>query len=304
MDDAPIIAMTGATGFVGRYLVQNLAEQGYRVKALVRPGSLNKTIDHPNINWLEGELGNVVSEMSLCSGAGTVIHLAGLITARTRAEYFKTNANAVGHLAKTANGAGVKRFVLLSSLAAREPNLSAYAASKRAGEGALARNLGAMKAVAVRAPAVFGAGDKATAPFYKLIANGKLPCPGGKDWQNRVISLVHVDDLVAFLAGPCLKGERDGKTTTIATRARISWPEFAGECSAALARPVKPKAVPLLLLYMAAGMTSAVKRISGRGHLTLDKLREFLHPDWSVDPEFESGTDLQFALKATIRPES
>lgn len=302
MESRPLIALTGATGFVGQSLVRKLASDGFRIKALVRPGSEDKIFDHENINWIEGALGNVVSEMSLCSGADIVIHLAGLTTARSRAEYFKINTKSVGDLARTANGAGVSRFIYLSSLAAREPNLSNYAASKRAGEGALARNLGEMKGVAVRAPAVFGAGDKATAPFYNFIRKGKLPCPGGRNWRNRVLSLVHVDDLVAFLSTECMEGCHDGRTISVATKAKITWPKFAQECASALNKPVKARPIPLSVLYGAAGLTSLSKRLTGHGHLTLEKLREFLHPDWSVKPEFETGTDLQSALKATINP--
>ena len=153
-----IIALTGGTGFVGRAVIRELLSQGYRVKALVRPGSAGKSIQHDNINWIEGTLDNPISEISLCAGADTVIHMAGLVTARTKAEYYKINADAVGTLVQAAARAKVKRFVHLSSLVAQQAELSDYAGSKRAGEGKLARSLGkTMKGVVVRAPAVFGA---------------------------------------------------------------------------------------------------------------------------------------------------
>ena len=224
-----IIALTGATGFVGRAVIRKLLQKGYRIKALVRPGSEGKTIQDENINWIEGELGNPISETRLCAGADQLIHMAGLVTAKKKSDYERVNAEFTGDLAGAAKRAGVKRFIYLSSLAAREPKLSDYAASKRAGEGALARKMGEMKAVVVRAPAVFGAEDKATAPFYRAIKKGYLPVPGGKNWQDRKLSLVHVDDLAEFLTTSCLQGEKDGKTTTIATKACLTWPEFAKE---------------------------------------------------------------------------
>ncbi len=303
MSDKPaeIIALTGGTGFVGRVVVKKLLDKGYRIKALVRIGSEDKIIQHKNINWIEGELGNPISEMRLCAGADQIIHMAGLVTARKKSDYFRVNAEFTGNLTSAAAKAGVKRFIYLSSLAAREPKLSSYAASKRAGEGAFVRRIGKMKGVVVRAPAVFGAGDKATAPFFKAIKKGFLPVPGGKNWQNRKISLVYVDDLAEFLTSECILGKCDGKTTSIATKASIDWAEFAKIAGNALEKPVKPLVLPLFILYPLAGINTIGKRVFGFGHLTLEKLREFLHDDWSVDVKNETKTGLQNALKETIK---
>ncbi len=297
---AKLIALTGATGFVGRIVLQNLIKKGYHIKALVRSGSLGKTHQHPNINWIEGELGHPHSEKILCAGADAVIHMAGLVTARTKSEYYRINADAVGSLVKSARALKVKRFVYLSSLAAKQPELSHYAGSKRAGEGALARQLGEMNAVVVRAPAVFGAGDKATAPFYALIKKGWLPAPGGRAWRQRKLGLVYVDDLANFITGDCLGGICDGRTVSPATQASITWPAFANACGQAQAKPVKTIPVPLSLLYPLAAINSVTKRLFGKGHLTLGKLREFLHEDWSTPDEFVTETPLQLALKKTI----
>lgn len=304
-EDGPdIIALTGATGFVGKVVLQDLLARGYLVKALIRPGSAHKGFAHKNINWIEGELGNPHSEAALCAGAKAVIHMAGLITARTKTDYMRINAAHTGTLAAAAGRAGVGRFIYLSSLTARAPGLSDYAASKRAGEGAFARSLAAakhgMKGVVVRAPAVFGAGDKATAPFYTLIRKGILPAPGGRNWRARKLSLVHVDDLAAFLSGPCLEGGCDGRTVSVATKACLSWPEFAEECQQALGWHVRAVPLPLSVLYPIAAVNTLSKRFLGVGHLTLGKLREFLHPDWCVKAEYEVKTPLQSALKKTI----
>jgi len=296
-----IIALTGGTGFVGRAVIRELLSQGYFIKALVRPGSVGKTIQHEHINWIEGTLDNPISEISLCTGADMVIHMAGLVTARTKADYYKTNADAVGTLVQAAVRAKVKRFVHLSSLVAQQAELSDYAGSKRAGEGQLARRLGkTMKAVVVRAPAVFGAEDKATAPFYALIKKGFLPAPGGRDWHDRKLGLVHVDDLARFLTVECLDGQCDNRTVSVATRASLTWPEFGAECAQALGKPVRVFPLPLSVLYPVAVINSVTKRVFGKGHLTLGKLNEFLYEDWSVSADDETQTVLQSALKQTI----
>ncbi|PHR92161.1 MAG: hypothetical protein COA69_09130 [Robiginitomaculum sp.] len=300
MPSPKIIALTGATGFVGRRVVQRLLDKGYHIKALVRPGSHAKTIQSKQINWIEGTLCDAQSEASLCAGADMVIHMAGLVTTRKKSEYYRINAEAVGRLVKAANVAGVKRFVHLSSITARQPELSDYAGSKRAGEGTFSRKLGKMRGVVMRAPAVFGTGDKATAPFYTLIRKGILPAPGGRNWRARKISLIHVDELAEYLTGPCLDGSCDGRTVSIATRASITWHEFADECTQVLGRPVRVLRLPLALLYPICAVTSVTKRVAGVGHLTLGKLREFLYDDWSIDTDLQTGIPLQSGLKKTI----
>ncbi len=300
----PLIALTGATGFVGGRVLRQLLDRGYRVKALVRPGSHSKTIQSEQINWIEGELGDDASNNALTLGADIVLHMAGLVTARTKDDYYRVNSTAVGSLAMAARKQGVTRFIYLSSLAARAPKLSDYAGSKRAGEGILSRKLGEMKGVCVRAPAVFGTGDKATAPFYALIRKGVLPCPGGKNWRERKLSLIYVDDLVDCLVGACLLGEHDGKTVYTATRACLTWPEFAEECAKASGKSVKILPLPLSFLYSVAAVTSVTKRVLGMGHLTLGKLQEFLYEDWSISADLQTDTDLQEVLRKTILEDS
>lgn len=300
MPNPKIIALTGATGFVGKIVVRELLKKGYHIQALVRPGSHGKTVQDDRIQWVEGTLGDLKSETALCKGVDMVIHMAGLVTTRTKAEYYRINADAVGSLAKAANKAGVKRFVYLSSITAQQPQLSDYAGSKRAGEGALSRKLGRMKGVVMRAPAVFGLGDVVTAPFYGFIRKGRLPVPGGRAFKTRKISLLYVDDLAEYLTGACLDGSCDGRTVSIATRPSLTWQEFAEECSLAVGRPVKTLRLPLFVLYPIAAINTVTKRVFGIGHLTLGKLREFLYEDWSIDIDLSTGTDLQSVLRKTI----
>jgi len=297
----PVIALTGATGFVGRKVLEKLLTQGHSVRALVRVGSRHKVLIDDNIHWIEGVLGDAETEDALVKGTQIVIHMAGLITTRKKSEYERVNAKAVGSLAEAAQSAGIDRFIYLSSLAAQAPELSWYAWSKHEGELALAEDYPLEKSVIVRAPAVFGAGDVATAPLYKAVRNGFLPSPGGRKWRSRQLSLIYVDDLADFLVELCTNDRHDGKTVSPSTKAKITWPEFADQCAAAIDKDVKPLRMWLALLYPVAGLTTLVKAMTGKGHLTLGKLNEFLYDDWSVEDDLESGTDLQEALRKTIQ---
>jgi len=124
-----VIAVTGATGFVGQITLLKLIEAGHSIRALVRNPAKVKSVSHPNLVWVKGALNDDLSDF--VKDADVVLHIAGAIKGRVRADYFKVNADGTRLLAQQAQSAGVKRFVLLSSIAARVSELSDYAASLR-----------------------------------------------------------------------------------------------------------------------------------------------------------------------------
>ena len=292
-----VIAVTGATGFVGKITLLKLLEAGHKVQALVRTPAKVRSIQHPNLRWVKGALGENLSDF--VKGADIVLHIAGAIKGRVRSDYFEVNAKGTRLLAKQAQMAGVKRFVLLSSIAARQSQLSDYAASKHAGEIALKEEFTGKVAI-VRAPPVFGPGDEATRPFFEAADKGFLPVPGGKNWRLRKLSLIYVDDLADCLSIDAIQGAYDGKVLSPATLGSITWPDFAVQCRQALGHPVKLISIPKSLLYGLAGATSLTSRFLGRGHLTLGKLREFLYEDWSSDDSLYEATPIKDALIAPL----
>lgn len=294
----PLIALTGGTGFVGLYVIRYALDAGYSVRALIRNPARKPDLTHPNLTWHQGALGE--SDADFVKGAQIVVHIAGLIKARRRDDYFAVNDRAAGALALAAEKAGVDRFVLLSSMAARVPGLSDYAGSKAAGEKSVKAAYKGSLAI-VRAPAVFGPGDEATAPFFTAIKRGLLPVPGGHGWRKRRLSMVFVEDLARDLVGQALSGAYDGDIISPATIVDVNWPEFADICSDVMGRPVRALAVPISVLYLIAGGTSVASRILGVGHLTLGKLREFLYQDWSSKHPIQDATPIKQALDMTMR---
>lgn len=291
------IALTGGTGFVGGYVIKAALKAGHKVKALVRnPGAVSH-ISHENFSYIQGSLGDVDDE--LVSGCQVLIHLAGLIKAKKKTTYYDINADASGNLAKAAQKAGIKRMVLISSMAAAQPDLSDYAGSKRAGERA-AQTYFEGKTAIVRAPAVFGPGDKATQPFFDLLQKGFLPVPGGKNWRTRQISMTYAPDLAGDIVRAAESGCYDGMIVSPATIDKLTWPDFAKLCETAFGRRIKLIPLPLSVLYPVAGATSITSRTMGLGHLTLGKLAEFLHPDWSSETLISGATQPIEALKQTM----
>ena len=192
------IAITGATGFVGRNILMQLQGGQTTVKALARPQPGRDLRDGENLRWINGGLDQPDALAELVVDADVVIHCAGATKALRRHDFHRVNATATQALVRAAQSAGVRHFILLSSLAATRPTVSDYAASKAAGETAARAAAGDMPLTMVRAPAVIGPGDQATEPLFALIARGWMPILGGKA-RNTRFSLIDVQDLAALL---------------------------------------------------------------------------------------------------------
>ena len=149
------VALIGATGFVGRHLLRRLTDEGWRLRALTRrPEALGPPTER--VQPVVGDLESDAALTALIQGADVVVHCAGLVAARDAAEFHRVNAEGTARLLRAAAAAGRPRFLLISSLAAREPQLSPYAASKRQAEELLRQNAGGLTWQALRPPVVYG----------------------------------------------------------------------------------------------------------------------------------------------------
>lgn len=278
---ARLAAVTGATGFLGRYLVGALASAGWRVRILAR-----RRPDHPQLAHLElevvcGDLSDRRALRELVDGADTVIHAAGLIKAPSGAAFQQVNVGGTVNLANAIKDVReVGRVLLVSSMAAREPQLSAYARSKRAGEDALAALLGPHYNWAIVRPcAIYGPWDRQTLGMFRTVSRGIALRPRVR---NARIALIHAADAAAGLAALCDQGPAGAILELTDERTDgYSWNEII--CAAARALHVKATGitVPATALLTAAALNSATARALGRAPmLTPGKAREILHADW------------------------
>ena len=187
-----LAAVTGATGFVGPHLIAALARHGWKLRLLIRRWTPLPSLAGVDAEIVWGDLSDEAALRRLVDGADAVVHAAGLIKARRPEDFQAVNRDGTARLSALAP---TMPFLLLSSLAAREPQLSPYAASKRAAEEVVARRTGPW--LAVRAPAVYGPGDRETLAYFKMAARGFAPQPDRPDAR---LSLIHVEDLAEALA--------------------------------------------------------------------------------------------------------
>ena len=292
------IGVTGATGFIGQHLIRQALEMGFVVRAMVRTPSKLGEFTHENLEIHAAGLGQ--DDAAFCEGCDAIIHLAGLIKAKSRPAFDAVNVTAAKAIAASAQNAGVKRFILISSMTARAPELSDYAGSKYEGEIAV-KSAFAGALATVRAPAVFGPGDEATAPFMQLILKGFLPTAGGRKWRERKLALVAVQDIAREILTHGLSGSYDGRIVSPCNLGEITWPEFGEMAARAAGRNVRVIPIPLAVIYPVAGLTSISSRLLNIGHLTLGKLREFLYDDWSSTDVIQDAPLMEERLRETLR---
>ncbi len=278
------IAITGATGFIGGCLSKRLASTGRQIQALIRPTSIHKKpVDGP-VKWIPGDLDDADSLRRLVRGADVVVHCAGAVRGATREQFNRVNVDGVARLAQAVcEQQPVPRFLLISSLAAREPKLSEYAASKHQGERALVDTAGNNDWTVFRPSAVYGEGDRELTPFLRWMARGVAPLPGS---GNGRFSLIYIQDLTDAIVKwlECNRGVRrtfelhDGKP------AGYSWHEVIDTVAGLRGAPVIRLKIPLAMVKLAAMLNLALARAVGYAPmLTPGKVRELSHSDWIGD---------------------
>lgn len=292
------IALTGATGFLGRHLLKGLLEHGYKVRALARRPEALSDISNDNLTVFDGDLSSDLKAWA--NGAECIFHLAGLVKAPVWADFESVNVIGSQAVARAAESANVQRLILLSSMTAREPKLSRYAKSKRLAEEAVKKEFSGNLAI-IRAPAVFGPGDQATKPIFDMMKRGFLPVAGGRGWKSRSVAMVYVQDLVDDLIERALTGAYDAKTVSPATVKSLSMIQFAAFGTDALKRPVRAFSVPLAVLYPIAAVTTLTLRLFSIGHLSLGKLAEFRYEHWQSTDLVSNPTHMVEAISETVK---
>ena len=275
------LAITGGTGFIGTHLVDAALAAGHRVKALTR----RDQPEREGVQWIAGDLSSRDALERLVRDADAIIHVAGTINAPNAAGFEKGNVEGTLSMLAAATAGGVQRFVHVSSLAAREPKLSLYGASKCKAEE-LVMGSGLDWAI-VRPPAVYGPGDRETLELFRMARLGVMLMP-----PKGHISVIHVDDLARLLlalAAPtaptsCLIEPDDGKPGGWSHR------EFALALAASVGTKAAVISSPGILLRLAA---RADKLLRGdKAKLTTDRAAYFSHRNWVVEPKRAAPAEL------------
>lgn len=297
MTAPPLIAVTGATGFVGRTLLEQAAAAGVEVRALAR----RRQPETASVAWVEGDLGDRDALARLVDRAEAVIHLAGVVNAPDAAGFAVANVVGTLNLVEAALASRVPRLIHVSSLSAREPQLSAYGASKRCGERIVMAS--PVDWTIVRPPAIFGPGDAEMLELFRFANRGVVPLPpGGK------LSVIHVGDLARLLLALLPPGgDVTGRVFEPDDGHAGGWSHasFAKAIGWAVGNRITPLPLPQAVLRLAAHGDRMLR--GAQAKLTRDRVGYMCHPDWVVSDgarvpaeRWLPQTPTRDGLKATV----
>ncbi|MEM8792429.1 MAG: NAD-dependent epimerase/dehydratase family protein [Pseudomonadota bacterium] len=273
-----LAAVTGGTGFVGQHVVRALAAEGWRLRLLVRGQPAGDMGEEP-VELVPGSLEDEGSLGALTEGADAVVHIAGKIKAISRESFMAANADGTARLLRArSERAPDAPFVLMSSLAAREPGLSHYAASKAAAEDHVRASDGPWSIL--RPSAIYGPGDRETLAVFKMARLLVHPLLNSSEAR---VCLIHIDDVVSATTA-ATRGALPNATYELSDEHvdGYTWREIVGAACQTMETRPRPVRIPAAVVKTLGWAGDILSGMTGSAEmLTSQKVREVLHPDWS-----------------------
>ena len=286
---APLVLVTGGTGFIGRHLCRRLLAEGCRVRVLCRDTSGRGDLDS-SVEVASGDVTRPSSLLAALAGADTVFHLASALGATPFGPqgFFAVNAEGTRNVLDAARAAGTRRIVHCSSVgvlghiqgppAAEDAPLHPeddYERSKARGEEIAREQAAAGLPVTIVRPGwAYGPGDRRTFKLMRAIARRRFFFVGDGTTREHP---VFVDDLAAGLAR-CRTAElAPGEVFTIAGDEIVTIEELCGRIARAIGVPLTRLHVPREPLRTLAGLLErAFKAADREAPLTRAKVDFFL----------------------------
>jgi nucleoside-diphosphate-sugar epimerase len=310
--------VTGATGFVGSHLAEALRRHGVELTALARAPAKAAALAPLGVRVVAGDLHDRPALERACEGQDIVYHVAGLVAARTEADFLAANRDGTRNVVGAAERAGAGRLVMVSSMAAAGPAgrgrplrgdeppqpVTAYGRSKLAAEHVVRAS--SLAWTILRPPLVYGPRDREVLKVFRLARLGFAPVLGD---GSQELSAVYAADLAEALIA----------AGTSAAAARRTYypchPEiFTGAAMARTVGRVMGRSPALIRVPAPVGrgvlrITEAAARLVGQTTiLTADKANEFFQPAWTGDPGplttdsgWQAERDLGTGLEETYR---
>jgi dihydroflavonol-4-reductase len=287
--------ITGATGFVGQHLAEHLAAEGWTIRALVRPTSRVERLREIGAELRHGDLGDEIAIRRALDGTDVVFHLAAVTGLRAEKNFEEANVAGTANVARALRNSVLppRRLVYLSSYAACGPSepgrprgveeesapLTAYGRTKLAGEEAV-RSLieDGVEVAILRSPPVFGPGDHAFLPYFRLIRWGLAPAPAGGELRTHMI---YVRDLARALANAA---HAPPGTYAVADPTEYRWGEIVAAMAEGLGKNPIRVPIPRTLVRAGAALAEMAGQVLRRSAvLNREKADEMLAPAWVCD---------------------
>lgn len=294
--DAPRIALTGATGFLGSHIADRLLSAGYRVRASIRTASSLRWISGKDIEPLRVDLTSDDDCARLVAGCVGVVHCAGVTGAASADAFDRGNVETTrALLAAARRTCPGSTFILISSLAAHGPAaietpatetdadrpISAYGRSKLAAEQLVLAGDHDLRAAVLRPPGLYGPRDRDFLPLFKVARHGWTVRVG-----DRLQGLSLVDGRDAAAAAVALLDNPGARGVYYADDGKVGYSpaEMTSALAAAVGRRVRSVYVPISWLRLAAGLLG--DSLAARSPiLNRDRLGDLTQTGWVCSGE-------------------
>jgi nucleoside-diphosphate-sugar epimerase len=313
--------VTGANGFIGSHLAEELASREWEVRGLVRRTRDLGWVERLPVRLVKGDCRDKSSLGPAVEGVDIIYHLAGVINALDWNEYYQANVAGTRNLLEACKekNPGLKKFVHVSSISAAGPSekgkvlteddlgepISDYGRSKLAGEEAVRELATTFPFVIIRPPNVIGPRQRELEEAIRLLKKGIRPVVGTGEPQT---SLCYVRDVVEALILAAESPEADGRTYFLADPRPYAWSEITDALQEALGIRRVLLTVPYPAQWLVAAAAEAACRLTGqKPRLTRTTVLAARNFNWIYDGSrikrelgFEPRTSLREAVREII----
>jgi nucleoside-diphosphate-sugar epimerase len=313
-----LAVVTGASGFVGSHVVDDLLAHGARVRCLLRPSSPTRWLEGKPVEIVRLGFDRVEPIAEALRDASWIVHAAGVTRARSAREFHEANVSVTERVlrAATSDGGGIERFVLISSQAAAGPAdvsgrpvnegerpdpVSRYGVSKLRAEELTLLLKDKLPVVVIRPPAVYGPRDSAIYSLFVAVKRHLMPV-----LRNRGrFTIVYVEDVARAVRLALTHPRAPGQVYFVGEPDVTDYNELGDAVRSALGTWAMRVSPPEILLRAGALASEAVGFVTGRpALLSLEKLREITAGDWvcsSAKIRTQLGWDPEVSLDEGVR---
>jgi nucleoside-diphosphate-sugar epimerase len=312
------VLLTGASGFIGGHLAEELIRRGCRVTCLVRRTSRTSGLERLRLRLVAGDYMNPASLEEALRGQDTVFHLAAVLNGRDWEAYYRANTLSTQNLVEAClkANAGLGSFVFVSSISAVGPSsggrrldeeapcrpISSYGRSKLAAEQAVKSTGDRLPWVIIRPPNVLGPRQSELLQAIHLVRRGIMPVVGTGLPQT---SVCDVEDLVRALILAAEKREALGQTYLVTDGEDYAWQDITLALAEELGVRKMWLRLPYGLQYSLAWLAEGASRLTNRPPLlSREMLRSGHRFEWLYDGgkiRRQLGFSARFTMRDSVR---
>lgn len=315
------VFVTGGAGFVGSHLVDLLLENNCEVTCLVRKSTNLQWLNNKNVKIIDTGFDDQEKLTEAVKGSNIVFHVAGVVKAKKRKDYFAGNVKATQNLmdACLKTKATIENIVVVSSLTAAGPAeteegvyesdpcvpITTYGISKLSQEHLVHGYMNELPITIVRPPAVYGERDTEIFIFFNSFSKGVTTTIGS---DRKLISLIYVKDLVKGIYEAGISKISRGETYFITSFHAYTWDEIIGATAKVFGKKALRFKVPHSVLYLIAFFAQVASYFQTKAAtLNMEKGRDITQQYWTCSPKkaleklnFKSEHNLESGIKSTI----